>query len=116
VVGVAGLGRAGAPREDTGQVPFGGLVGEPVGDLVLVHVQVRGQVEHRLDRDLHAGDTAPGADLLGVHERAGVRHPGQVQPVVRLSGGAGDRVLGEVHVQDHFPTRRSFLGAGVEVK
>jgi hypothetical protein len=79
VVGVAVLGGAGAPREHAGQVPFGGLVGEPVGDLVLVHVQVLGQVEHRLHRHRGAGDTAPGADLVGVDERAGVRHPGQMQ-------------------------------------
>src|SRR4029079_12800594 len=44
VVGVAVLGGAGAPREDAGQVPFGGLVGESGGELVLVHAQVIGQV------------------------------------------------------------------------
>ncbi len=88
VVVVAGLRGAGAPGEHTGQVPFGGLVGEPVGDLVLVDVELLGQVDHRLHRHRGAGDTAPGADLVGVDERAGVRHPGQVQLLVGLGVGA----------------------------
>src|SRR6478609_9405630 len=69
VVVVAGLGGAGAPREHTGQVTFGGLVGEPVGDLVLVDMDLLGQVDHRLHDHRGAGDATPGADLVGVHER-----------------------------------------------
>ena len=49
-------------------------------------------------------------------KRAGVRHPGQVQPV----SGCRDRLVGQVHVQHHLAARsrgRSLgLGGGVEVQ
>ena len=76
VVQVAGLGGAGAPREHTGQVPFGCLGGEPVGDLVLVDMDVLGQVDHRPHRHRGAGAAAPGADLVGVDEASGCSPPG----------------------------------------
>src|SRR4029077_18599626 len=45
VVQVAAPRRAGAPREHTGLVPLRCLGGDPVGDLVLLHVHVFAQVD-----------------------------------------------------------------------
>ena len=54
--------------------------------------EVLAQVDHRPHRHDGAGGAAPGADLVGVDERAGVRHPGQVQPRVGRGVGCRDRV------------------------
>ncbi len=116
MVQVAALRGTGAPREHTGQVPLGRLCGEPVGDLVLLDVHVFAQVDHRPHGHRGAGVAAPGADLVGVHERAGVRHPGQVQLLLGLGGGAGDRVFGEVDVQHDLPPLVGGVGGGVEVE
>src|SRR5689334_25387918 len=86
VVLVAGLGGAGAPGEHACLVAVLGLGGEPVGDLVLADVDVLGQVDDRLHGDACAGGTAPGADLVGVDEGAGVGPPGQVELLVAGPG------------------------------
>ena len=65
------LGGSGAPGEGAGEVAFGGLGGEPVGDLVLRDVEVLGQVDHRLDGHLGQRGPQPRADLLDGDDPAG---------------------------------------------
>ena len=65
VVGVAVPGRVVAPREHAGEVAFGSLVVEAVGDLVGTDVHALVEVQDRLHGDEGVGVGAPVADLVG---------------------------------------------------
>ena len=99
VVDVAGDGRAGAPREGAGAVADLGLLGQPGGNLVGGDADVLVDVEDRLDDDGGVGGLAPGADLVGEDGAVVVVDLRELE----TTGGAGERCLGEVHVEHHLP-------------
>ena len=64
------------------------------------------QIDHRLHHHLGVRVGAPAPDLVGSDTLAVVLHPRQLQ----TRAGAGDRRLGQVHIEHH-PTRPDGLGA-----
>ena len=103
------LRRGGCTRGTRRSVASSVLVGEPVGDLVLVDVEVLGQVDDRLHRYRASGLphqvrtwSAATGRVFATRARSSAR-----------SRGAGDGGLGEVHVQHHLTAAAPTPGAVV---
>src|SRR3546814_9957807 len=97
MIEIAGLRAPGAAGEGAGPLAEQDLSGLALGDLVCAGGFVAGDVDDRADQD-GGGGGAPLADLFG-----GDRATGVVEASDGAFGGAGavagDRGLGEVHVQ-----------------
>jgi hypothetical protein len=94
VVAVAGFGGSEAEGERADQVAQLGLELEPGGGFVRVDVDVVGEIQHRLHRDVGVRVAAPLADLFGSDRTADLLEPGE-------PAGAKEGGVFEVDVQHH---------------